>query len=172
MFWCWNFCTFKISWAGPLLVIEYICTVVLLLWHHWSRLLISHQEDVKWQLASKSLPYRSVWTSGNVPLTDELSQALKATNLLLATSASHIRCSSAACWCLVIWMHADHAKGEKKGRHNFTWVICRRLPFPPSMLLLTHPPPSVHPKHGTIWRTATIRCAHTPPPSLSLHLTR
>lgn len=65
-------------------------------------------------------------------------------------------------------MHMDDARGEKKGRHNFTWVICRLLPFPPSMLLLTPPPPSVHPKHGTIWRTATIRCAHTPPPSPSL----
>lgn len=46
-------------------------------------------------------------------------------------------------------------------------MICRRLPFPPTMLLLTHPLPSVHLKRRTSWLRAAVRCAHTEPSSFS-----
>lgn len=58
---------------------------------------------------------------------------------------------------------------KKKGRHNFTWVICRRLPFPPSMLLLTHPPPSVHPRRN-LAQPSGVRARAAP--TAFHHLTR
>jgi len=99
-------------------------------------LLISNHKDVKWTICPVKVfsidPYKTQTMSHW--LMDYHRHLWLPTcfwqQQLCTSNAAHLHADA------YFWMHMeDHARGEKKGRHNFTWVISRRLPFPPSMLL-------------------------------------
>lgn len=100
-----------------------------------------------------------------------------ATSLLLATTTPHTsnpaHLHAAAAYFFERTWRTIQGWRRRRDIASHEWYpdVCRS---PPSMLLLTHPPPSVHPKHGTIWLSATIRCTHThthtaPEPFINSH---